>query len=143
MALYLGYRFAIGDLPIWMPKCLFHQWTGFHCPGCGGTRAVSALFEGNFVLAVRNNPLLILGTPLIGLAIYRQHRRELAGGKASPRLVWTLFILFVAYFALRNIPSPTTSPLAPVPEIQDSLRPAMPQKKLPQLPSNPQNHLKS
>ena len=27
------------------PPCMFHALTGFSCPGCGSTRAVSALFR--------------------------------------------------------------------------------------------------
>ena len=29
----------------WLPKCLFHEWTGLYCPGCGGTRALYALLQ--------------------------------------------------------------------------------------------------
>ena len=31
--------------------CLFHELTGFYCPGCGGTRAVLALLAGHPVLS--------------------------------------------------------------------------------------------
>lgn len=32
-----------------VPKCDFHALTGMYCPGCGGTRAVIALLNGNWV----------------------------------------------------------------------------------------------
>lgn len=97
----------------WYPKCVFHQATGLHCPGCGGTRAVRALARGYLLLAIRSNPMLILGVPIMLILIGRQRRREKAGGKASPRLALTLFAILVIYFVARNIPSPTRSPFAP------------------------------
>lgn len=97
----------------WFPKCVFYQWTGIHCPGCGGTRAVSALLHGDIYRAVRMNPLLVLGGPVIALLIWRQRRRERRYGIVDPRLGWSLVLVVVTYFVARNIPSPTRSWLAP------------------------------
>ncbi len=97
----------------WYPKCVFYQATGLHCPGCGGTRAMRALAHGEVGLAIRCNPLLIVGLPIMISMIAIQRRRERAGGLASPRLAWVLFFIMIVYFIGRNIPSPTNSPLAP------------------------------
>jgi hypothetical protein len=99
----------------WFPKCVFHQATGLHCPGCGGTRAVLALARGQWLLAIRSNPMLILGVPAMLILVGLQRCRERAGGKASPRLALTLFAILIVYFVVRNVPSPSTSPLAPPP----------------------------
>ncbi len=99
----------------WFPKCTFHQVTGLHCPGCGATRAVRALVMGDIVLAIRNNPLLIIGLPIMLVVIYVQRRRERLGGLAAPKIAITFFVIVVAYFIARNVPSPTRSWLAPVP----------------------------
>lgn len=97
----------------WYPKCMFYQGTGLHCPGCGATRAMRALAYGDVWLAIRNNALLIVGGPIIAAVIIRQRRRESAGGLASPQLCIALFVVVTAYFIARNVPSPTSSLLAP------------------------------
>jgi Protein of unknown function (DUF2752) len=97
----------------WYPKCVFYQATGLHCPGCGGTRALGALVRGDLLLAIRNNPMVILGIPTMLALVVHQQRRERTGRSAFPRLAWALFFLLVIFFIARNIPSPTTSPFAP------------------------------
>ncbi len=108
----------------WYPKCVFYQATGFHCPGCGGTRAIGALAVGNLPLAIRNNPMLILGVPAMLLLVGLQRRREKAGRLTSPRLAWTLFLILVLYFIARNVPSPTRSWLAPPAAVKADYRDA-------------------
>ena len=36
--------------------CPFHALTGFYCPGCGGTRSMTALLHGHLLLALHENP---------------------------------------------------------------------------------------
>lgn len=38
--------------------CLFHELTGFYCPGCGGTRALKALLTGHPLLSILYHPLV-------------------------------------------------------------------------------------
>ncbi len=38
--------------------CMFHEWTGFNCPGCGLTRAVGAVSRFAFIEALGYNPML-------------------------------------------------------------------------------------
>ena len=95
------------------PKCTLYQVTGLHCPGCGATRAVGALAAGRLGDAIRYNPLLILGGPIIAAVIAIKLRRE-DQGEAS----WTVFsvcmvIVVISFAIARNVPSPTRSILAP------------------------------
>lgn len=39
-----------------LPPCLFHTLTGFSCPGCGCTRAVISLMQGDLIKSFCYNP---------------------------------------------------------------------------------------
>ncbi|HBV66714.1 MAG TPA: hypothetical protein DEF45_27285 [Rhodopirellula sp.] len=95
------------------PKCTLYQATGLHCPGCGATRAVGALAAGRLYDAIRYNPLLVLGGPIIAAVIAIKLKRE-DQGEAS----WTVFsvcmvVVVISFAIARNVPSPTRSILAP------------------------------
>lgn len=52
------YRFALqGRVPA-MP-CFFDTVLGIYCPGCGGTRALTALAEGKLLLSLWYHPLIL------------------------------------------------------------------------------------
>ena len=40
---------------IWMPKCIFHSFTGLDCPACGSQRAVYHLLHFRFLEAIHYN----------------------------------------------------------------------------------------
>ena len=62
------------------PACPVHEYLGLLCPGCGATRALSALLRGRFTEALRQNALFVLLLPaLLALAI-ESYRRALRSG---------------------------------------------------------------
>jgi len=47
------------------PRCLLYSTTGLQCPGCGATRATSALLHGEWARAWRLNPLWVILLPFL------------------------------------------------------------------------------
>ncbi|WP_158605921.1 DUF2752 domain-containing protein [Taibaiella sp. KBW10] len=52
--------------------CLFKKAFGVDCPGCGLSRAVSALLQGDITLAWHHNALLFLLIPVLGYSLLQQ-----------------------------------------------------------------------
>lgn len=92
-------------------KCLFYEYTGLYCPGCGSGRAVHALFEGRIAEAVRYNILLpILGIPCLCVLIHEYLRIVFPGlglrpASVSQRTALAVTVVIVAFWILRNIPA--------------------------------------
>jgi hypothetical protein len=96
------------------PKCPLRATTGFHCPGCGTTRALHSLLNGHPLQAARFNPLLIFGLPvMLALLLWKRRREQATGLTVAPRLPWVLMVVVLVYFVARNVPSPSRSWLAP------------------------------
>ncbi len=49
----------------YFPRCWLYQMTGLQCPGCGATRAVHALLNGELERAWRLNALVVAMVPLL------------------------------------------------------------------------------
>lgn len=93
----------------WLPKCMVYQQTGLYCPGCGCTRALSALLRGDLKASLHNNLLLIPGSLLAALLIVKPQislRRPVA---------IAIVAIIVAFTILRNIPCAPFTLLAPIP----------------------------
>jgi len=57
--------------------CLVRNLIGVDCPGCGMTRALSAMAHGDIVSAFHYNSLVILIGPLLGYSLIRALFAEL------------------------------------------------------------------
>jgi len=55
--------------PAVMWPCAFHAITGLHCPGCGLTRMLHALVQGDVARAWSMNPLAMIALPLLGVML--------------------------------------------------------------------------
>lgn len=44
---------------IFRMPCMFHAVTGLYCPGCGGTRAVKYLLQGQIRTSIQYHPLVV------------------------------------------------------------------------------------
>ena len=101
-----------------IPPCPFYLLTGAFCPGCGALRSIHALLHGHLGQAFGFNPLLVLLLPYLAsvwlaevLTAATARRWRIA---LSARWGWALLSLIVAFWVLRNVPSPAFDSLRPV-----------------------------
>jgi hypothetical protein len=84
------------------PQCVFHAMTGWSCPGCGSLRAVHNLLHGDFAMAFRFNPLLMVLAPLgVGAWLVRG---EAAFTAIPAKAIWVLLAVIVGFGVVRNLP---------------------------------------
>jgi len=93
----------------WLPRCMFHQLTGLYCPGCGATRALSAMLHGDLKSSLHNNLLLF---PLLALIAVLIVKPEISLKRPVAIAIVAVVLLFTI---LRNIPVAPFTYLAPVP----------------------------
>ncbi|MFX3631716.1 MAG: DUF2752 domain-containing protein [Candidatus Pristimantibacillus sp.] len=94
-------------LKVWLPvtkigiPCVFHELTGFYCPGCGVTRVIQSLLQLDIEQAFRYNSLLFVLLPLYAMYFVatRKKLRLLSNG-----IMTIMVIMAVAFGILRNIP---------------------------------------
>lgn len=98
---YLNYGFGI--------PCLFYKITGFLCPGCGITRCIFSLFQGNVYEAYCYNRMVFFLFPWIGLYfgyrvfLYLFDKKDRILVRV-PNWFWGILIGFVIIFGIvRNI----------------------------------------
>lgn len=93
----------------WLPRCMFHKLTGLYCPGCGATRALSALLHGDLKTSLHNNALLIpLGIMLFVLIA----KPEIS---IKRPVAFAIIAIVLCFTVLRNIPAAPFTCLAPIP----------------------------
>lgn len=98
--------------------CLTYNYLGIYCAGCGSSRAIHQLLHGNFVLAFRYNPLMLLSMLFFLYAGAKIQINRLLG-RTPPRFfatsasVYTALIILVLYTVLRNLPIFPLTLLAP------------------------------
>jgi len=99
-----------------LPKCFFHELTGLYCPGCGVQRSFHALLNGHILTAIDYNLLFILFLPLIiyfilAFALGKKHPYSSFIYKST--FSFTVVIVVVSFWVLRNLPYNPFSWLAP------------------------------
>jgi len=92
-----------------MPPCPFRTLTGLDCPGCGMTRGLHSLLNGEVVRAIDHN-ILLMALIVVSLAWFATRRiRERMGHDLKPLrinapLAIGLGIAVGAFWLLRNLP---------------------------------------
>ncbi|NLK70352.1 MAG: DUF2752 domain-containing protein [Clostridiales bacterium] len=86
--------------------CLFNVLTGYLCPGCGNTRSIIELLNGNILLSLKYNPFIIISFIfLILLYIEIFTSTFFVHKKIIPRSNKFLFIalgIMIFYYFIRN-----------------------------------------
>lgn len=91
-----------------LPPCTLYSLTGFYCPGCGGTRAVYALFHGNFFTALFYHPFVPFvavfgGWFMISQTIERVSRHRIRIGMHFRNIyVWITLTLIFANWIIKD-----------------------------------------
>lgn len=95
--------------------CVFYEITGLYCPGCGITRSILSLIDGDIYQAFRYNPIIFIDIPLIMITsiidfIYKDNKKV---KKVTNVIYIMLLIITLVFGVLRNIPyfsflAPTT-----------------------------------
>jgi hypothetical protein len=98
--------------------CVFHAVTGLYCPGCGSTRGLHALLNGDLTRAMDMNPLLMLSLPFFAYPFLSNLSLAVRGRRLPALRVpgwggWAALGTIVVYWVLRNIPAPPFTLLAP------------------------------
>lgn len=88
-------------------ECGFRLRHQLYCPGCGGTRALIALLQGDIIASIQYNPITLLFLLDIFLMALFAIIRRISNKKYTFvrfRLLYNLgFLIFIGvYFVLRN-----------------------------------------
>ncbi len=92
-----------------MMPCMFNVWTGWYCPGCGGTRAVKALFRGDILASVVYHPVVPFAAVIavwfmISQTIERVSKEKCKiGMHFSDKYLWIILALIIANFIVKNV----------------------------------------
>lgn len=110
LALATIYVLVCKNFRIALP-CWFYELTGLYCPGCGVTRMLLAMLEGQFYQAFRYNPLVFMLIPgmllLLGAMLYKKSQGQPMRDTLHkiPEWIWiALVVVLVIYGILRNLP---------------------------------------
>ncbi|HMS24596.1 MAG TPA: DUF2752 domain-containing protein [Acidimicrobiia bacterium] len=93
------------------PVCGFYAATGLYCPGCGMTRALHSVLNGNVLRAIQFNVVLVVALPIlmylyVWWMMWAFTGRELPRLKMSKRITLVLIGLAVFFIVGRNFPGP-------------------------------------
>lgn len=92
----------------WSPRCPFRTATGLDCPGCGGTRALSALLGGDVVTAADHNVLTLLLLPVLAYGWLGWLARGVGWRRTRPelptRVGWVIAVAVPLFMVARNLP---------------------------------------
>lgn len=106
---FLFHRMTGFRLEKYLSPCMFHEMTGYYCPGCGITRAVYAFFEGNLLQCFRYHPFVLYAAVFGGWFLISQTIERLSKGKIAIAMryrdcyLWIALAILMVNFLVKNI----------------------------------------
>ena len=102
--LYFSAQYVINNVQ--MPPCDVYAVLGIYCPGCGMTRAVTVLVNGDILLSLRQNAFVLI-TILIAVAFYIEFAIRAFGVNFKlpfhkEKYIYIILIVFALYTIARN-----------------------------------------
>lgn len=97
------------DLNNFLIPCVFHYVTGLYCPGCGGTRAVKALFQGKLLLSFLYHPFVLYSILIYSWYMVSNTIERCANGKIKIGMrykniyLWIGIILILVNWVVKNV----------------------------------------
>ena len=91
--------------------CLFYKYFNIYCVGCGSGRAAYDLLHLRFVEAFLHNPLFIIVLPFVMYYLIISYLKfvfniiRIPVFKINKTGTIIIFVLMIAYWVLRNIPT--------------------------------------
>ena len=86
------------------PRCPVFLWLHLYCPGCGGTRALAALFHGRLEEAMRWNALVVVSLPFaaafFSMAYWRAIRTAAFWWPRIPDRLLTCYLVLAGIFTV-------------------------------------------
>ena len=107
LLLIIIYVIIGNKLHIYIP-CIFRKVTGLLCPGCGSTRMIREILQGNFIKAFHYNQFLFLSLPIFIILfidyMYSNIKNKKSLINKIPNYVYYMYIVLLLVFGvIRNI----------------------------------------
>ncbi len=106
IGLWIYFNVILQHLPFF--PCVLYQLFGIYCPGCGGTRAVLALLQGDFLASFWYHPLVPYSVIIFGIFMVTQTLEKfripnVKGMKFHPWHLYGALVLLIFNFIVKNI----------------------------------------
>lgn len=100
------------------PRCPFNRLTGLFCPGCGSQRAIHQILHGYFINGISHNLLIGLAVFVIAYDAFIHLTNNVLNKNFKnilhySKITYTILILIVLFWVLRNINQYPFTILAP------------------------------